>query len=385
MRFRKLCIISVAFLFLLTAFLLLAANSDSTWNSIFRPGIDAAAEYDKLKSEDERFTAGVSRPEAEGGKHKAEESKLSAEDGQSEVKNDRSGKEGGRFAEENDLLKKEDGRPENKNKKINVVTSIFPVYINTLNVVRDINTVSVTNLVPATEDDVHKYRLTSRDLEVLEEADVLIINGAGVETFIEDVRNLFPDLEILDLNKDIAFPKDEDRVSRHYTWLDISNTIVQLQKITQFFCSIDPENEEQFKINEGDYYVRLEMMLDRYMQVGELISNNNIAVMHGGLEYIAQNAGLNVVYSVEEELGENPSTEELKDAAVIIKERGAQVLLVDSSQRSEDLNAVALETGIELCYIDTFVDGKNEEPMSYSVYIHAMRENLNALRGALLS
>jgi zinc transport system substrate-binding protein len=70
---------------------------------------------------------------------------------------------------------------------LNIVTSFYPVYIATINVTRDIPGVTVKNMTKPQTGCLHDYSLRPEDLKTLEKADVFVINGAGMEAFLDDV------------------------------------------------------------------------------------------------------------------------------------------------------------------------------------------------------
>ena len=88
----------------------------------------------------------------------------------------------------------EDGVPH-----VRIVASFYPVYITALNVAGGIPGVTVEDLVPAFAGCLHDYALTTQDMKKLSGADILIVNGAGMESFLENAAARFPRLTIVRL------------------------------------------------------------------------------------------------------------------------------------------------------------------------------------------
>lgn len=63
----------------------------------------------------------------------------------------------------------------------------YPIYIETLNVTKGIDGVVVENMTKPQTGCLHDYQMTPADTEKLENADVFIANGAGMESFLQDV------------------------------------------------------------------------------------------------------------------------------------------------------------------------------------------------------
>ena len=82
------------------------------------------------------------------------------------------------------------------NNKLTIITSFYPMYISTLNIVKDIPNVEVLNMTTSQTGCLHDYSLSTKDLKTLSNADILIINGAGMESFLDDVIDEYSDLKM---------------------------------------------------------------------------------------------------------------------------------------------------------------------------------------------
>ena len=69
--------------------------------------------------------------------------------------------------------KKDDG-------KLKIVTSFYPMYLDTLNITRGVEGVEVVNLTPPQTGCLHDYQLTPEDMKTLEDADIFVVNGLGM-------------------------------------------------------------------------------------------------------------------------------------------------------------------------------------------------------------
>lgn len=78
-----------------------------------------------------------------------------------------------------------------------VVTSFYPMYVATENVIGDVEGVTLENLSEPQTGCLHDYQLTAADMKLLSKADVFIVNGGGIESFLSDVAESYPDLKIV--------------------------------------------------------------------------------------------------------------------------------------------------------------------------------------------
>ena len=84
-----------------------------------------------------------------------------------------------------------------KDDEILVMTSCNPVYIATLNVLDGVDGYRVENLSQPTTGCLHDYTLTTEDMKKLSHADYLVVNGGGMEGYLDDVMQAYPELTII--------------------------------------------------------------------------------------------------------------------------------------------------------------------------------------------
>ena len=96
--------------------------------------------------------------------------------------------------------------------KLNVVTSFFPAYDLVSRIGGD--NVNVTNLTET--GDAHTYEPSIKDMEAITKADLLVVNGAGFEPWVENIKTNNPDLKILELSDGIELmPGSHDHDHDH--------------------------------------------------------------------------------------------------------------------------------------------------------------------------
>lgn len=78
-----------------------------------------------------------------------------------------------------------------------VVTSFYPMYVAAENVIENVEGVTLKNLSEPQTGCLHDYQLTAADMKLLSKADVFIVNGGGIESFLSDVAESYPNLKIV--------------------------------------------------------------------------------------------------------------------------------------------------------------------------------------------
>ena len=98
---------------------------------------------------------------------------------------------------------------------LTVVTSFYPMYIATLNIVDGVEGVRLENLSEPQTGCLHDFQLTPEDMKLLSTADVFVINGGGIESFMSDVAKAYPKLDVVEACEDVALLSEDDADSEH--------------------------------------------------------------------------------------------------------------------------------------------------------------------------
>ena len=99
--------------------------------------------------------------------------------------------------------------------KLRVVTSFYPMYIAALNVIGDQSGVELENLSEPQTGCLHDYQMTPADMRLLSSADVFIVNGGGIESFLSDVAEAYPELTILNASDQVELLSESEQEHDH--------------------------------------------------------------------------------------------------------------------------------------------------------------------------
>lgn len=263
-----------------------------------------------------------------------------------------------------------------------VVTSFYPMYLLTINVTMGAEGVTVVNMTEPQTGCLHDYELSHADMKALDKADLFIINGAGMESFLDKVRNSYPELAVVEASKGIPLITDEDtgEVNPH-VWLSISNAILEVENIREALIEADPGNADRYRANAEAYVKKLEEQKDRMHAKLKELSRRNIVTFHEAFPYFAQEFGLNIVSVVEREPGTEPGASELAETIDLIKKLDVAAIFVEPQYSPKAAATIAAETGVIVRSLDPLVTGpKDASPDSY---INTMEQNLSVLLEAL--
>lgn len=261
-----------------------------------------------------------------------------------------------------------------------IVTSFYPIYISTINIAKDIDGVQVVNMTDPITGCLHDYYITPEDMKQLEEADVFVINGAGMESFMDDVTAQMKDLTVIEASKGIPLiEEDTDEEVNPHVWVSISHAITQVKNIQAELSKIDPVHSKDYEDNANEYIAQLEALKTKMHEELKNITKRDIITFHEAFPYFGEEFDLNIVAVIETEPGSQPSAKELADTIDIIREKNIKALFAEPQYSKQSADTIANETGATVYILDPVVDG----PMETSAYINIMNKNLEVLKQAL--
>ena len=133
-----------------------------------------------------------------------------------------------------------------------IVTSFYPMYIIARNITDGANNVQLVNMTEQNTGCIHDYTLTTNDMKKIENADIFIQNGLGLEIFMDKIFTIYPNLKVLDASINIKNVIKEDEVNPH-VWTSIENYINQVKEISQVLIQQNLENKQIYEENTEKY------------------------------------------------------------------------------------------------------------------------------------
>lgn len=274
-----------------------------------------------------------------------------------------------------------DGKKDDGNLKI--VTSFFPMYLDALNITRGVQGVEVVNLTPPQVGCLHDYQLTPEDMKTLETADVFIINGLGMESFLDKVIETYPDLKIINASDtpEIVPIMDGD-VPNPHVWLSVTYSIKQVKNILEQLREIDPKNADAYRMHALEYVDELTTLRDEMQISMTMLSNKDIVTLHDAFPYFASEFRLNVAAVIEREPDTEPTPQELSETIEKVNSLPAKVIFTEPQYSSKAAETIANETGAKILELDSIVTGE-AKPENMLDYVDRMLKNTVTLVQAL--
>ena len=288
-----------------------------------------------------------------------------------------------------------------------VVTSFYPMYIATMNVIGDTEGVTLKNLSEPQTGCLHDFQLTPADMKLLSTADVFIINGGGIESFMEEIAKQYPELVIIeackgiellceteehghehegDVSWDDAASQNGDSHAEHdhevnaHAWMSVSNYRQQVENIASGLAEAAPQMSEGFLANAGAYDRKLEALQVEQEALLTLTQGTEAIMFHCAYDYVAEDLGLEVAFCMDLDEERQVSAGEVAEVLGVIREHGVKYIFAEALYGTSMCEMVQKEADVEVIYLDPLNRGEYEADS----YVEGMRNNLKLIREALM-
>nr|WP_225943252.1 zinc ABC transporter substrate-binding protein AztC [Nocardiopsis terrae] len=242
--------------------------------------------------------------------------------------------------------------------------------------------------------DPHSFGISAREAATLENADLVVHNGLGLEEGI--ARNVaaaeeagVPALEVGANVDPLPYASDESEgePDPHF-WTDPERVLTAVDLITEHVVEeVEGVDAEAVRANAEAYAVRV-AELDAWMagEFGALPEENRrLVTNHHVFGYLADRYGFEVIGAVipSGTTLASPSTSDLKDLSDAVAEAGVSTVFADSSQPDRLVTVMAEEAGVEIEVVPLFSESLSREGGGAATYLEMMRANTEAIAAGL--
>lgn len=283
-----------------------------------------------------------------------------------------------------------------KEDQINVVASFYPVYIAVKNITKDMEHVNVINMAGPKAGCLHDYQLTPENLITLSTADVFIVNGGGIESFLDDVLLNYPNLHSITASDGIAFldseyghlhdemeeegHNEEEENHDHgefnaHVWMNIDHYIQQVNTIASELSNIDSEYALEYTANAKDYTQKLIELKANTDNIMSSLRGEKVIIFHDAFMYFAKEYGMEIEYVIDMDENTTLSAGQIADLVEVIKEEDIHILFAEEQYGTTIANAVGSETNADIYVLDTLVTGEDD----LDSYINGVKKNIEVL------
>lgn len=257
--------------------------------------------------------------------------------------------------------------------------------------------VSVTGLTPPGQGP-HDLELGARQVEAIEDADLVVYVGRGFQPQIEEAvgastrlraLDVLDEVELLSVDPQLEGTQGEvdgevlaGEVDPH-VWLDPQRMISIVDAVTAALSEIDPDHTETYRNNADRYLAGLSGLDEEYRQGLASCRSRVIVTSHRAFGYLADSYGLRQIPIAGLSPEVEPDARSLEAIAAEAEAEGVSTIFLESIAPPELAETVAAEIGAELDLLDPIEGIDGEAADRDDNYARIMRENLARLRNGL--
>ena len=233
-------------------------------------------------------------------------------------------------------------------------------------------------------------------MKLLSAADVFVINGGGIESFMEEIAEQYPDLVIIEACEGIELlceaethehdheeesHDEEDSHEGHnhdvnaHAWMSVDLYRKQVENIASGLIEIAPQLSESFLANAGEYDRKLEELQVEQENLLTLTQGEEVIMFHCAYDYVAEDLGLEVAFCMDLDEERQVSAGEVAEVLEVIEHHGVKYIFAEALYGTDMCEMVQKEADVEVIYLDPLNRGEYETDS----YIEGMRNNLKLI------
>lgn len=262
----------------------------------------------------------------------------------------------------------------NDDDNFTVVTSFYPMYVAAANVIGDTKGVTLENLSEPQTGCLHDYQLTTADMKLLSKADIFIVNGGGIESFLSDVAKSYPKLTIIEASENVSLLSEGTEENAH-AWMSIEDYRIQLSTIEAALEKADQNHQNEYHENAMAYDKKLAELEEKQDEIREAAAGQNVILFHEAYDYVAEDYGLHVSYVLDLDEERQVSAGEAAEVLDAIKNDHVSYIFAEELYGSDMGKTMEEESDVKVIYLDTC----NRGDYSKDSYLTAMQSNIDKL------
>lgn len=245
--------------------------------------------------------------------------------------------------------------------------------------------------------DPHGYEPKPADIRLLAHADLVVINGLGLEPWVDKiiansgfhgptVKAAEKSSRLLPLAAPETSPSGAYSAHQYdpHAWHNPINVKQYIAAIRDALVALDPSGAEVFNANASHYDSQLDD-IDRYTreQFSTLPSKERkLVTSHDSLRYLADAYGLTIVPVAGTRPDQEPSARQLAQLVSFIRDQHVSAVFFEATTNPKMVELVAREANVKVVG-QLYTDSLGPSGSPGATYLGMFRFNVDAIVGAL--
>ncbi len=274
-----------------------------------------------------------------------------------------------------------------------VLAATYPVCVACTTLLRDVPGFELDLLVAAQTGCPHDYAMSPRDRMKLEDCDVLVLNGGGYESFLDEKLLASIKAKVINAGEGIdstiadtgrGLPEDADHDDHHHGtgnphyFCSPSHFARMVSAVAGGLATCRPEHAYVLQERAESFAKRMDTLLGQMAGLG---GDTLIVAQHDTLSWYFSDTPFKVVAVLQEEADDVPSAATLLGIVERMRDGRSYLLAGEAQFPPHVLVTLAAETGWPRVMLETMASGPMPVPEDW--YETVMCQNLDRLREIL--
>lgn len=280
---------------------------------------------------------------------------------------------------------------ETKKDKLEIVTTFYPIYDFTKNIVGD--EANVKLMIPAGSEP-HDYEPSAKDMAAIHDADVFVYHNENMETWVPKAKKSFAKDKpnVIEGTKNmILLPGGEEehdhdhaKEGHHHeldphTWVSPHRAMKEVTSIKEQLAKLYPQKAKVFETNAEKYLAKLTQLDQEYSDSLKDAKQKSFVTQHAAFGYLALDYGLTQVPIAGLSPEEEPSASRLGELKEYVKANDIHYIYFEENASDKIAKTLANEANVKLAVLNPLESLTKEKIAAGEDYISVMKENLQAL------
>ena len=247
--------------------------------------------------------------------------------------------------------------------------------------------VTVTSLVGPNED-THVYEPKPQDATALGKADVVFINGLGLEGWMDRlVQSSSTKAKITVASKGITplkMQEDGQQITDPHAWQNPANGLIYARNVAEGFCEVDSEDCGEFRKNVDSYGLEIKALDESlHTRFGQIpVERRQVITTHDAFAYFGAAYGVQFLAAEGLSTESEPSAADLAKLVRQIKQSQSSALFLENMADPRLIEQIARETGVRPGGT-LFADALSKPGEGGATYLEMLKHNSGLLISAL--
>jgi ABC-type Zn uptake system ZnuABC Zn-binding protein ZnuA len=215
---------------------------------------------------------------------------------------------------------------------------------------------TIETLIPLGVDP-HAYQPTPQDAARISDANILILNGANLEAFLDPIlQNAGNHNQVIIKAANGLTPRPdpsgENPEGDPHFWLDPNNVIKYVENIRDGLSKVDPAGASLYSANASGYITKLKALDAWITSQVQMVAptRRQLVTNHDTFGYFADRYGFTVVGAIVPSIssGAAPSAQEMAALINNIRSTGTPAIFLESGTNTQLADQIASETGVKV-------------------------------------